>query len=162
MDALSVVSPCCLASCSSFNALLVLFCYPTRVDPQNPHPHRVLERRCCWRPQLCSLAFAPWTPQTFFIPGRPCACLRPSSRADSCHLAPSEVSGYLRRGGSQASPCLFFFGGGVSPGSPSRALPNPFFGWEDSPTKIGNRKKGILILTSPLEDLAPSEVSGYL
>ena len=31
LDALSVVSPCCLASCSSFNTLLVLFCYPTRV-----------------------------------------------------------------------------------------------------------------------------------
>ena len=36
----SVVSPCCLASCSSFNTLLVLFCNPTRVDPQKPHRNR--------------------------------------------------------------------------------------------------------------------------
>ena len=43
LDALSVVSPCCLASCSSFNTLLVLFCYPTRVDPQKPHPNCFLE-----------------------------------------------------------------------------------------------------------------------
>ena len=43
LDALSVVSPCCLASCSFCNTLLVLFCYPTRVDPQKPHPNRFLE-----------------------------------------------------------------------------------------------------------------------
>ena len=34
------------------------------------------------------------------------------------------------------------------------ALSHPFFGWEGSPTKIDCRKKGTLILTSPLEDLA--------
>ena len=42
LDALSVVSPR-LASCSSLNTLLVLFCYPTMVDPQKPHPNRFLE-----------------------------------------------------------------------------------------------------------------------
>ena len=36
LDALSVASPGCLASCSSFS-LLVLFCSPTRVDPQKPY-----------------------------------------------------------------------------------------------------------------------------
>ena len=40
---LSVVSPCCLASCSSCNTLLVHPCYPTRVDPQKTHPNRFLE-----------------------------------------------------------------------------------------------------------------------
>ena len=29
----------------------------------------------------------------------------------------------------------------------------PFFGWEDSPTKIDYRKKGTLTVTSLLEDL---------
>ena len=35
------------------------------------------------------------------------------------------------------------------------ALLNPLFGWEGSPTKIDDRKKGTLIQTSLLEDLAP-------
>ena len=43
-------------------------------------------------------------------------------------------------------------GRGEKPRSPSSAL-EPFFGWEGSPTKIDNREKGTLILTSPLEDL---------
>ena len=43
LDALSVVSPCGLASCSSFNTLLVLFCHPTRVDPRKPPPNRFLD-----------------------------------------------------------------------------------------------------------------------
>ena len=30
---------------------------------------------------------------------------------------------------------------------------HPFFGWEDSPTRIDYRKNGTLILTSLLEDL---------
>ena len=38
--------------------------------------------------------------------------------------------------------------------SPSSALSHLFFGWEASPTKIGYNKKGSLILTSLLEDLA--------
>ena len=37
--------------------------------------------------------------------------------------------------------------------SPSSAL-LPFFAWEGSPTKIDYRKKGTLILSSLLEDLA--------
>ena len=35
-----------------------------------------------------------------------------------------------------------------------RAQTHPFFGWEGSPTRIENRKKGTLILSSLLEDLA--------
>ena len=31
-----------LTSCSSFDTLLVLFCYPTEVDPRKTHPHRFL------------------------------------------------------------------------------------------------------------------------
>ena len=38
--------------------------------------------------------------------------------------------------------------------SPSSAVSHPFFGWEGSPTKIDYRKKGTLVLTSLLEDLA--------
>ena len=37
--------------------------------------------------------------------------------------------------------------------SPSSVLSHPFFG-EGSPTKVDYSKKGTLILTSPLEDLA--------
>ena len=45
--------------------------------------------------------------------------------------------------------------------SPSSAL-LPFFGWEGSPTKIGYRKKGALILTSPLEDVVIKLIVGLL
>ena len=38
------------------------------------------------------------------------------------------------------------------------ALFNPFFGGEASPTEIDYRKKGTLILTSLLEDLAMSDL----
>ena len=33
-----------------------------------------------------------------------------------------------------------------------------FLGWEGSPTKIGYRKKGTLILSSPLEDLGKMDL----
>ena len=42
--------------------------------------------------------------------------------------------------------------------SPNSALSHPFFGWEGSRTKMDYRKKGTLILTSPLEDLVMSYV----
>ena len=43
LHAFSVDSPRCFTSWSSFNTLVVLFCYPTEVDPQKPDPNRFLE-----------------------------------------------------------------------------------------------------------------------
>ena len=57
LDALSVVSPCCFASCSSFNTLLLLFCYPTRVDPRKPHPNRLLDK---WLQNPFRTVETPW------------------------------------------------------------------------------------------------------